>query len=344
MLTAHPFGTLSNGTPVTRYRLTGRSGAYADILDYGATVQALVVPDKNGNPLDVTLGYPDIQGYETGDFYLGATVGRHANRIGGGQFTLNGKRYPLEKNSGPNHSHGGFHGYHQRMFSAAVSEDSLELRLLSPDGDQGYPGNLEVLVRYTFSPDLLLSIDFCAKADQDTVVNLTNHCYFDLSGGQDPLGQLLTIHSDAFTENDSNTLPTGIVSPVAETPFDFRSPKSIGRDIACSSQQLKNCNGYDHNFVLKNSGELQPVAELYSPTTGIFMVESTDLPGLQLYSGNFIDAPNGKRPYGPRSGVALEGQYFPNAMAIPAFQKPILRAGELYRHSICYQFGTRFTR
>ena len=341
MIVSRPFGALSDGTAVTCYRLTGPGGAYADILDYGATVQALTVPDRSGQPVDVVLGYPTAADYERGTFYFGATVGRHANRIGGGTFTLGSKTYTLECNSGPNHSHGGFSAFHQRMFTATVQGDKLELRLHSPDGDQGYPGNLEVLVSYEFAQDMTLHIDFQAVSDQDTLVNLTNHCYFDLSGGQAPLGQTLWIDADQFTENDENTLPTGKVLSVADTPFDFRTPKAIGQDILQPNQQLRNCNGYDHNFVIRQGGVFHPVARLYSPVTGITMEESHDMPGLQLYSGNFIDAPNGIRPYGFRSGIALEGQYFPNAMAIPAFQKPILRAGERYHHRISYRFDCR---
>ena len=339
MITAHPFGSLSDGTPVTRYRLSDGSGAYTDILDYGATVQSLVVPDRSGTPTDVVLGYPTPADYEAGTFYFGGIVGRHANRIGGAAFALNGIRYPLEANSGPNHSHGGLHGYHQRMFQARIIGDTLEMQLYSPDGDQGYPGTLEVTIRFTFSRDLVLNIDMEAVSDQDTVVNLTNHCYFDLSGGADPMGQLLQIHADFFTENDENTLPTGVIAPVEGTPFDFRQEKAIGQDIGADCRQLHHCNGYDHNFVLRNHGQLEPDARLFSPITGISMVESTDLPGVQLYSGNFVDAPNGKRPYAPHSGICLEGQYFPNAMAIDAFQKPILKKGERYHHVIRYAFS-----
>ena len=340
MITSRPFGALSDGTPVTCYRLSVPSGAYVDILDYGATVQSLVVPDRNGQLTDVILGYPDAIGYETGTFYFGATVGRHANRIGGGAFTLNGATYRLECNSGPNHSHGGFHGFHQRMFTPEICGSALDMHLFSPDGDQGYPGNLRLTVRFTFTPDLALNIDFTAVSDQDTVVSLTNHCYFDLSGGQDPLGQLLWIDADQYTENDENTLPTGVIASVAGTPFDFRQPKPVGQDLTAQNRQLRNCNGYDHNFALKNGGRPQIVARLSSPVTGIVMEETTDLPGLQLYSGNFVDAPNGKRPYGFRSGVCLEGQFFPNAMALEQFQKPILRRNDEYRHVIRYQFKT----
>ncbi len=334
MITAREFGRLGDGTMVTCYRLSDGQGSYADILDYGGTVQSLVVPDRNGTPTDVVLGYRTAGGYEQGQLYFGATVGRHANRIGGGQFLLNGKTYTLEKNSGPNHSHGGFRGYHQRMFSAEIQEDTLCLRLLSPDGDQGYPGTLRVEVRFSFSPSRVLTICYEARTDRDTVVNLTNHSYFDLSGGRDPMGQLLRLRAERYTENDENTLPTGVISPVAGTPFDFTVEKPLGRDI--DAPQLRAYRGYDHNYVLRGDGEF---ALLRSPATGIVMTASTDLPGVQLYTGNWIEEPLGKRPYGPRAGVCLETQFFPNAMAIDAFEKPILRAGAVYRHSTAYALG-----
>ncbi len=339
MITSFPFGALSDGTAVTCYRLHGGAGAYVDILDDGATVQSILVPDRSGHLTDVVLGYGSAAGYEQGTLYFGATVGRHANRIGGGRFTLNGQTYLLEKNSGPNHSHGGFSGYHQRMFRAEVRGDTLEMHLTSPDGDQGYPGSLELTVAFTFSQDNALTIRYLAHTDKDTVVNLTNHSYFDLSGGKDPMGQTLRLDAAYYTENDENTLPTGVIAPVQGTPFDFRVEKPIGRDIEADHEQLRFCRGYDHNFVLGNGGTLREFARLYSPITGIAMTAETDMPGVQLYSGNWVEEPEGKRPYGPRDGVCLETQFFPNAMAVDAFQKPILRSGEVYDHTTVYRFG-----
>jgi aldose 1-epimerase len=310
-----------------------------DILDYGGTVASLVVPDKDGVLRDVVLGYDSLEGYIQGQLYFGATVGRHANRIGGGTFTLNGTTYALEKNSGPNHSHGGFRGYEHRMFQGEMHGDTLNLHLHSPDGDQGYPGELNLTVSFSFSQENALTIRYQATTSRDTVVNLTNHSYIDLSGGANPMGQLLRLSADAYTENDENTLPTGVIAPVEGTPFDFRQEKALGRDIALENQQLQFCRGYDHNFVLCGGGKLSEFARLRSPETGITMTAATDMPGVQLYTGNFIEEPKGKRPYGPRDGVCLETQFFPNAMAIPAFQKPILRAGAVYDHQTVYAFS-----
>ncbi len=341
MISAFPFGTLPDGTAVTRYRLHGGRGACVDLLDYGATVQSILVPDRDGRATDVVLGYDTAAGYAQGQLYFGATVGRHANRIGGGQFSLNGKTYHLEKNSGPNHSHGGIDGFHRRMFAPEIRGDTLCLRLTSPHGDQGYPGTLTLEVQFFFSPDNVLTIHYLARTDRDTVVNLTNHSYFDLSGGADPMGQLLHLDAAYYTENDENTLPTGVVAQVAGTPFDFTAEKPLGRDIEQDCPQLRFCRGYDHNFVLKNGGARRAFATLRSPVTGITMTAETDMPGVQLYTGNWVDEPFGKggRHYHMRDGVCLETQFFPNAMAVEHFQKPILRAGEVYDHTTVYVFG-----
>lgn len=340
MINTIPFGTLSNGTPVTLYRLMGQGDSHVDILDYGATIQSICVPDKNGVLTDVVLGYDDPVQYESRDLYFGATVGRHANRIGGGRFTLNGVTYDLEINNGPNHLHGGSRGYHQRMFTPAVEGDTLRLSLLSSHMDQGYPGNLQLTVSFRFDENNFLTITYEAKSDRDTVINLTNHSYFDLSGGQNPMGQVLSLDADYITENDENTLPTGARLPVAGTPFDFRQPKAVGRDIQEDHIQLKDCSGYDHNFVLNGSG-FRPFGQLSSPETGITMTALTDMPGVQLYSANFVEEPRGKqsKPYCPRSAVCLETQFFPNAMALEGFEKPILRAGDTWHHQTGYWFS-----
>ena len=334
------FGRCADGFPVFRYRISGENGAYADVLDYGATIQSIVVPDAHGCLTDVVLGYDTLADYEKGQVYFGATVGRHANRIGGGQFTLNGKTYTLEKNSGPNHSHGGLIGFDRRMFTAEILGDQLAMHLRSQDGDRGYPGNLTLTVTFSFSAEHALTIHYLATTDQDTVVNLTNHSYFDLSGGRNPMGQILRIQADRYTENDENTLPTGRILPVRGTAFDFTQEKAVGRDIGAEEEQLLRCRGYDHNYVLDNHGKLQPFAWLRSPETGISMTAETDMPGVQLYSGNYVEGRGkGGRIYGPRDGVCLETQFFPNAMAIDEFKKPILRAGAVYDHTTIYRFG-----
>ena len=338
MIEKIPFGSLSDGVEVTLYRLYGKGESHVDILDYGATISSIMVPDRDGVLTEVVLGYDSPQGYEQGQIYLGATVGRHANRIKDGEFVLDGKTYTLDKNSGPNHSHGGFNGYHQRMFLGEVEEDTLTMTLISPDGDQGYPGRLRVKVSFRFDSENRLTIHYWAVSTRETVVNLTNHSYFDLSGGINPMGQYLWMDAQRYTENDENTLPTGVISSVAGTPFDFREAKPLGQDIEAEHPQLQFCRGYDHNFVLMGRG-MRVFAQLHSPETGITMTASTDMPGAQLYTGNFIDEPKGRRPYGFRSGVALETQYFPNSLAIDHFEKPILPAGSIWEHETVYAFG-----
>ncbi len=340
MITSHRFGLKQDGTPVNCYRLQGGDRAYVDILDYGATVQALVVPDANGRLVDVVLGYDTVQDYERGTLYFGATIGRHANRIGGGKFTLNGVTYVLDRNSGPNHSHGGLLGFDRQMFTAEILDDTLKLHLTSPDGDQGYPGTLSLTVTYSFSKENALEIHYSATTDRDTVVNLTNHSYFDLSGGISSMNQMLRLDADYIAENDENTLPTGRLLPVAGTAFDFTKEKAVGRDIQADEEQLRICHGYDHSFRLKNDGRLQPFAWLRSPETGISMTVQTDMPGVQLYSGNYVHG-RGKqgKEYHSRDGICLETQFFPNAMEIDSFEKPILRAGMCYEHTTIYQFG-----
>lgn len=342
MVTAYPFGTLPDGREVTRYRLQNGENAYVDILDYGATMQAIVMPDKYGLPTDVVLGYDTPEDYARGDMYFGATVGRHCGRIGGGRFSLNGTEYILEKNSPPNHSHGGLEGFHRRIFETEIlSDNSLCMRLVSSDGDQGYPGQVELSVQFTLFLNNSLVIRYRAVTDRDTLLNLTNHSYFDLSGGQDPLGQILFLDAEVFGENDENVLATGVLSPVADTPFDFTKGKLLRRDIGKDHEQLRLCRGYDHCFLLRNSGSIREMARLRSPLSGIAMQVATDLPAVQVYTANYVEAKNGKggRHYTPHCAICLETQYFPNALNIPAVEAPVLRVGEVFDHSTAYVFS-----
>lgn len=288
---------------------------------------------------DVTLGFDDIGSYAASDAFIGVTVGRHANRIGEGRFVLNGKTYTLDCNNGPNHLHGGFHGYHTRMFTAEAEGEALRLSLVSPDGDQGYPGNFTFSVIFRFTEDNALRIRYEGVSDADTVANLTNHSYFDLSGGQDPMGQTLWLNSEFYAENDENNLPTGRLLPVAGGPFDFTVEKPLGQDIHREHIQLLQSGGYDHNFAIADHAS--PFARLYSGKTGILMTVSTDLPGVQVYSANNLRDVTGKngKVYQPHSAVCLETQYFPNAMAIDGFEKPILKAGASYLHETTYAFS-----
>ena len=340
MITARDFGILPDGRKVTCYRLTGGDDAFAEVLDYGGTIRSVVVPDREGKPVEVVLGYDDLQGYIEGTCFFGATVGRHANRIGNAAFTLNGRTYSLAKNNGPNNLHGGPEGFDRRLFTGEVIGDRLRLSLVSPHMDQGFPGELRLTVTFRFSSENALSIRYEAVCDQDTVANFTNHSYFDLSGGVSPMGQLLRLDADRFCEGDKNTLPTGHLLDVAGTPFDFRTEKPVGRDVDADDIQLTLGGGYDHNYVLNNGGTYQEFAWLRSPETGIAMTAATDLPGVQLYSGNNIvgRGRNGGN-YAPRDGVCLETQFFPNALAVEGWEKPILRAGECFEHTTVYAFS-----
>ena len=330
-----PFGKTARGEAVTLFEIRTPE-LTARILDYGATVQALLVPDKNGKPVDVVLGHDTIEGYETHDGYLGACVGRVANRLGGAQFTLNGKTYILAKNDGKNHLHGGLRGFDKYVWDAEVLEDGVNFSRVSPDGEEGYPGTLRVSVSYRVANGAL-TITYDAVSDQDTLCNLTNHSYFNLNGGGTALSHTLQIHADCFTENSDQCMPTGKILPVDGTPFDFRAPKHVGQDIGADDIQLRNGGGYDHNFCL--TGETAAV--LRGDASGITMTVRTTLPGMQLYTANFLTERRGKQGtiYAPRCALCLETQYYPNAMACDGFEKPILRAGDLWRHCTTLTFS-----
>lgn len=338
-MTARIFDHLPDGKAVTAYRLEGSGGAYVEILDYGATILGIHIPDRAGTLRDVVLGFDDISSYATSDAYMGATVGRHANRIGGGQFTLNGKTYSLDRNCGPNHLHGGFQSYHTRMFSAEENGQELRLSLLSPDGDQGYPGTLKFSVSFRFTEENALHIRYEGVSDEDTVVNLTNHSYFDLSDGADPMGQLLWLNGEYYAENDETNLPTGRLLPVTGSPFDFTHEKPLGKDLSAPHAQLLLSRGYDHNFTISDT--TKPFATLYSEQTGIQMTATTNMPGVQLYTANNLGDCEGKyrRHYRAQLAVCLETQFFPNAMAVENFEKPILKAGETYLRETIYTFS-----
>lgn len=345
VITKSEFGTTKAGGVVTRFRLQNSAGAYADILDYGCVIQSISMPDRNGNLVDVCLGYDTLAEYENNGAFLGAVVGRHANRIGKGEFTLNGEKFTLALNDGPNHLHGGNRGFDKYIWSASAQADRLVLSRVSEDMEEGYPGKLDVSVEYRLTDDGSLELSYRARSDKDTVVNLTNHAYFNLSGHDSGsvLGHTLSVAADRFTENDTHCLPTGKILEVAGTPFDFRTAKPIGRDINADDIQLKNAGGYDHNWILGEAGILKNVAELHSPDTGITMEVSTTMPGMQVYSANFLTPRPGKAGanYCERGGLCLETQYFPNSLAHQEFPSPILRAGDLHSHKTSYKFGVR---
>ncbi len=333
-----------DGDSVKLYTLTNGT-AVAAITNYGARVVSLHVPDKNGDLVDVVLGYTDLAAYrQPGEGFYGAVVGRYGNRIDKGQFELEDQQYQLELNNGPNTLHGGTNGFFAKVWEVKqVTDSSLELQYVSPDGDAGYPGKLEATVIYTLTSDHGLDITYRATTDKTTIVNLTNHAYFNLSGEGDStiLDHLLTIRADGYTPVDETLIPTGEITSVENTPFDFRQPTTIGARIDTADNQLVLGKGYDHNFVLKKDPGLQLVATVESPKTGIVMDILTEEPGLQFYSGNFMDNvqnAKGGKSYGYRSAFCLETQHFPDSPNKPNFPSTVLEPGSEYKTRTVYQF------
>lgn len=333
------FGTLHDGTPVTAARLTTVRGASVTILDFGATIQSLRVPNRDGGLTDVVLGYDDAASYESDGDHLGATIGRVGNRIGGAAFSLGGKTYELAKNDGENHLHGGVVGFDKRMWTMCASDDKIVCERLSPDGEEGYPGNLRVRVTFTLTEGNALRIAYDADTDADTLVNLTNHAYFNLDGGGSVLEHTLQVSAERFCENDAHCLPTGKLLDVDGTPFDFRAPKRLGADIGADDVQLRNGGGYDHNYCLAGTR----AACLCAARSGIVMAVETDLPGMQVYSGNFLSgkAGRGGAVMRARDAVCLETQLYPNATNCYGFPSPILRKGKHLHSETAYLFSVK---
>lgn len=343
------FGNIRSGQAAHLYRLTG-GGLEALVSDYGATLVALRYPDREGRVRDLVLGCDSAAGYENGNCYLGATVGRNANRTEGAAFSLNGKEYRLCANEGNNNLHSGPDGFSFRLWqvpAGAYTDSDVTFRLVSPDGDQGFPGKLEVTVTYRLSEDGRLELHYRARADQDTPLNLTNHSYFNLNGHDsgDVLSQWMQIEADSYTPlRDSTSIPSGEIRKVEGTPFDFRKAKRIGQEIGADDPQLLLAGGYDHNFCIRGTaGLLRKAAAAFAEESGIAMEAWTDLPGVQFYTGNFVDCSLGKEGavYGSRSGFCLETQYFPNAVNTPGFPANILRAGESWESTTIYRFTRR---
>lgn len=336
------FGKTGDAEQASLYILKNSAGMEAAVSDYGATLVRLLVPDKNGNQKDVVLGYDTAGDYEKGTCHFGATVGRVANLIGGASFELNGKSYRLTDNDNGNSLHGGRDYYNKRMWKAQdADERSVTFLLDSFDGDQGYPGDVKVSVTYELTEANELKIHYLARPEEDTLLNLTNHSYFNLSGHDsgDILSHEAMIAADAYTRADAASIPTGEIVPVEGTPMDFREYKAIGRDIEEDYEALNFGQGYDHNWVLKGSG-LRPVANLRSLETGIAMEVSTDLPGMQFYVGNFLEREEGKGGAGylRRHGACFETQYFPDAVHKEHFEGPVVKAGETYDTTTVYRF------
>ena len=349
------FGTTSRGESVSVYTLKNPHGMELTVTNYGGIIVSLRVPDRGGKLDDVVLGYDSLADYEPSSPYFGAIIGRYGNRIARGRFTLDGRAYTLATNNGPNHLHGGVRGFDKVVWEAAPFErrggDSVGLvfRHTSPDGDEGYPGTLRATVTYTLTAKNELIFDYHATTDRATLVNLTQHSYFNLAGDGkgDILGHVVTINADRFTPVDSTLIPTGEIRSVAGTPFDFRTPTPIGARIEQNDQQLRYGPGYDHNFVLNKSGkqgEPTLAARVLELTTGRVMEIYTTEPGLQFYSGNFLDGTlRGKQGvvYKHRYGFAMETQHFPDSPNKPAFPSTILRPGEEYRSRTIYRFGVQ---
>ncbi|MCS6951774.1 MAG: aldose epimerase family protein [Bryobacterales bacterium] len=343
------FGKTPDGVPVELYTLTNRKGVRVSITNYGGIITSLLVPDRNGRSRDIVLGFDTLEGYLKGHPYFGAIIGRYGNRIGQARFTLDGVEYKLAKNDGDNHLHGGLKGFDKVVWKAREYTDGdglhVALDYRSRDGEEGYPGNLDVNVVYTLNDNNQLRIEYTATTDKPTVVNLTNHSYFNLAGEGDILGHVLQIQADYFTPVDQGLIPTGELRPVKGTPFDFTTPTAIGARIDADDPQIRFGRGYDHNFVLRGAaGTLREAAEVYEPSSGRVLRVLTTEPGLQFYSGNFLDGTlrgKGGQVYAHRSGFCLETQHFPDSPNKPQFPSTVLRPGQTYRSTTVFEFSAR---
>ena len=350
-ITHKPFGKTADGKAVEIYTLTNSKGSEAQIITYGGTVVSLKVPDKSGKLGDVVLGFDSVADYEKHTSYMGALIGRYGNRIAKGRFTLNGNPYVLAVNNGENHLHGGLKGYDKVVWTARPSTDAnganLELTYLSPDGEEGYPGNLNIKVVYSLTEKNELKIVYSAITDKDTVVNLTHHSYFNLAGAGrgDILGHELRLNANKFTPTDSGSIPTGELRDVKGTPFDFTQATAIGLRINQDDQQLKYGQGYDHNYVLNKTGNgLSLAATVYEPKSGRVMEVFTTEPGLQFYTGNFLDVSvTGKsgQSYLKNTGFCLESQHYPDSPNKPKFPSTTLKKGQRYSTTTIYKFSAR---
>lgn len=340
---------VSDFSSIREYCLTNQNGVEVRLTNYGARLVSIKVPDRNGKFADVLLGHNNAEEYINAEDrpYFGSVVGRYGNRIAGGKFTLDGKEYTLATNNGKNHLHGGNMGYDKLVWDAAVSNGSVVFSLTSYDGQEGYPGELKIKVTYTLTDANELKINYQAVTDKATPINLTNHAYFNLAGEGSPtiVEHELMLNADAFTPVNESLIPTGEFRPVKGTPFDFTTAKAIGRDIAQKDTQLEYGNGYDHNFVLnKGKGGLTLAATLYEPKSGRVMETFTDQPGVQFYSGNFLNGcvtgKSGKK-YPFRSALCLETQHYPDSPNQKNFPSTILKPGEKYQTTTVYKFSAK---
>lgn len=338
------FGFNKKREETSLYTFKNANGMVMEVTDFGATLYALEVPDKEGNMHDVVLGYDTPVEYEESNgTFFGATVGRNGNRIANAKFVLNGKEYTLDVNNGPNNLHSGLNFYSYRNWEVKqVTENSITFFLHSPDGDQGYPGALDVEVTYTLTDNNEVKIDYYGVPEEDTIINMTNHSYFNLNGHDS--GNILThevwLDADAFTRVDDGLVPTGEFTSVEGTPMDFRVRKIVGKEIDSDYEALNYGKGYDHNWCLNNHGEFAKVAELYGDKTGILMEVYTDLPGVQMYAGNFLTEQKGKKNvvYNHRQGICFETQNYPDAINHSNFPNPVYKKGEYYKTTTVYKF------
>jgi aldose 1-epimerase len=340
-----PFGKMPDGRNVEIYTLRSLNGLEARICTYGGRIVSLKVPDRNGHLGDVVLGFDNLKGYLADNPYFGALIGRYGNRIGGASFTMDDVTYKLATNDGPNNLHGGPTGFDKVLWTARVIPGpALQLNYLSRDGDQGFPGNLNVTAVYHVTPENGVRVDYTATTDKDTVVNLTQHSYFNLAGSGDILSHKVFIDADKFTPVDNTLIPTDELRPVEDTPFDFLQPTAIGARIGADDKQLIYAKGYDHNFVLNHKmGHLDVIAQVSESTTGRIMEVLSTEPGLQFYSGNFLDGTltgKGGHVYKFRNAFCMEPQHFPNSPNQSDFPSVALRPGQVYHNTIEFRFST----
>jgi len=343
-----PFGKTSDGREVFLYTLKNQNGMEVVITNFGGDVVSMKAPDRDGKYADIALGFDTVADYEKQGPYFGALIGRYGNRLAGGKFTLDGKTYQVPTNDGPNALHGGKVGFDKRVWDAKESSDAsgqhLHLHYLSKDGEEGFPGNLNADVTYTLDNKNELRIDYLATTDKDTVLNLTNHTYFNLKGqGEgDILEHQIMINADRFTPVDAHLIPTGELKPVEGTPFDLRKAVAIGAHINDDNEQLKLGRGYDHNWVLNTGGKMATAAKVVEPTTGRVLEVLTDQPGIQFYTGNFLDGTaKGKgKVYNYRNGFCLETQHFPDSPNHPNFPTTELKPGQKFKSTTIYRFST----
>ncbi len=349
-LSKERFGATADGARVELFTLSNDRGMEVKITNYGGIITSIKVPDRIGNVSDVVLGHDTLEGYLKRSRYFGAIIGRHANRIAGGKFSLNGAVHSLTQNNGENHLHGGIRGFDKVVWEAREINGpygiGLELEYLSKDGEEGYPGNLRARVVYILTENNEIRIEYFSATDKDTVVNLTNHSYFNLAGDGNVLGHELLLDADQFTPVRKGLIPTGELRSVCDTPMDFTRSSAIGARIDQSYEQLELAGGYDHNFILRRNGKgLARAAKIYEPVTGRVLEVLTTQPGMQFYSGNLLDGSivgKGGRVYGKHAGCCFETQHFPDSPNQPSFPTTLLKRAQRYEHTTVFRFSVEY--